>query len=52
MKRCLKPLIIRKMQIKTMIRYHLTPVRISNIKKTEDGIITADEYVNKREPFS
>ena len=37
-KRCSVWLAIREMQIKTTVRYHLTPVRIAIINKSTNGI--------------
>ena len=35
---CSNSLVIRDMQIKTTLRYHLTPVRIPRINNTEDNL--------------
>ena len=37
MKRCSTLLVIREMQIKTTVRYHLTPVRMTIIKKSTNN---------------
>ena len=47
MKECSASLIIREMQIKTAMRYHLTPVRMAIIKNLQT--INSGEGVDKRE---
>ena len=38
LRKCSISLAIREMQIKTILRFHLTPVRMTKIKSTDDNI--------------
>ena len=46
MKRCLVSLIIKEMQSKAKMKYHLMPVRIAIIKKSTNN---AEEGMEKKE---
>ena len=48
MKECSVSLIVREMQIKTIMRYHLRAVKMAIMKKSTK--IYAGEGVEKREP--
>ena len=43
-KRCSTSQIIKEMQIKTTVKYHLTPVRMAIIKKSTNGASLVEQW--------
>lgn len=50
MKRCSMSYVIRKIQIKTILRYHCTPIKMAQIWNT-DNTTHADEDVDQQGPM-
>jgi hypothetical protein len=51
LKKCSKSIVIREMQIKMTLRFHLVPIRMAKIKKTQVTVHAAED-VDKEEHSS
>ena len=52
MKICTNSLIIRKRQIRTKMRYHLTSVRLATKKKKQETISVSEDEVKKETSYT
>ena len=51
LKKCSTPLVIREMQTKASLRFHIIPIRMAKIKKPQEITPHADEDMEKEEHF-
>jgi hypothetical protein len=51
LKKCSKSLVIREMQIKTTLRFHLTPIRMAKIKTSSDSTYWRQRRKKKTPPL-
>ena len=50
LKKCSTSLVIRKIQIKTILRFHLTPVRMAKVKNLGDSKVLARMWRKRNTP--